>query len=112
MVDSFWALVEADAGLQTMQYELTLGALRNGSGSGFARRQYEAYVAIAEDLFADVTARSGERCAVPLPDLARFLVAGLDGLILQNLTDPDAERSRSSVGLLVTGARALAAGAS
>lgn len=110
MTHSFWAFVEADAGLQTMQYELTLGALRSAAGSDFARRQYVAYVAIAESLFEEVTERSGERCAVPLPDLARFLVAGLDGLILQHLTDPDAERSRAGVELLISGARALAEG--
>ena len=109
MARSFWSLVEADTGLQTMQYELTLGALRGGSPE-FARHQYDAYVAIGEGLFEEVTARTGERSAVPFRQLARFLVAGLDGLILQHLTDPDPERSRAEVELLVAATRTLAAG--
>ncbi len=108
MARSFWALVEADAGLQTMQYELTLAALRSRRSAGFARRQYEQYAALAEGLFATAAERAGERSHVPLAELARFLVAGLDGLILQHLADPDLQRSRAGVERIIAATCALA----
>ena len=105
-VNAFWRLVEETPGLQTMQYELTLSALR--SGGSLARAQYDEYVAVAERVFSQAARASGERPAVPVRDLARFVVAGLDGLILQHLSDPDVRRSRRQVRLLVRAAVELA----
>jgi AcrR family transcriptional regulator len=105
-VRAFWGLVEETPGLQTMQYELTLTALR--SASQLARAQYDEYVAVAESLFRQALKRSGERPAVPIRDVARFVVAGLDGLILQHLSDPDVRRSRRQVRHLVRAAVQLA----
>jgi AcrR family transcriptional regulator len=106
-VFAFWDLVEETPGLQTMQYELTLSALRSGGGS-LARAQYDEYVAVAVELFSRAAKAGGERPAVPVRDLARFVVAGLDGLILQHLSDPDVRRSRRQVRLLVRAAVELA----
>ena len=50
---------------------------------------------------ASAAKNSGERPALPVRDLARFVVAGLDGLILQHLSDPDVRRSRKQVRHLV-----------
>jgi hypothetical protein len=36
----------------------------------------------------------GKNCAVPFAELARFVIAGLDGLILQFISDRDPIRSR------------------
>jgi AcrR family transcriptional regulator len=105
-VRAFWGLVENTPGLQTMQYELTLSALRGNRD--LARAQYEEYVNVAESIFRRATKHSGERPAVPVRDLARFVVAGLDGLILQHLSDPDVRRSRKQVRLLVRAAVQLA----
>jgi AcrR family transcriptional regulator len=104
---AFWELVEDTPGLQTMQYELTLSALRSGAGE-LARAQYDEYVAVAVEIFSRAAGASGERPAVPVRDLARFVVAGLDGLILQHLSDPDVRRSRRQVRLLVRAAVGLA----
>jgi AcrR family transcriptional regulator len=106
-VKAFWSLVEETPGLQTMQYELTIGALRAGEHD-LARSQYEAYVAVADELFTAAAEASGERAAIPLHELARFVVAGLDGLILQHLAHPDLRRSRRQVQLLVHSAIDLA----
>jgi AcrR family transcriptional regulator len=105
-VHAFWGLVENTPGLQTMQYELTLSALRGNRD--LARAQYEEYVGVAEQIFRRAAKNSGERPAVPVRDLARFVVAGLDGLILQHLSDPDVRRSRKQVCHLVRAAVQLA----
>jgi AcrR family transcriptional regulator len=105
-VHAFWGLVENTPGLQTMQYELTLSALRGNRE--LARVQYEEYVGVAEQVFRRAAKNSGERPAVPVRDLARFVVAGLDGLILQHLSDPDVRRSRRQVRHLVRAAVQLA----
>ena len=105
-VRAFWGLVENTPGLQTMQYELTLSALRGNRD--LARAQYEEYVGVAESIFRRALKQSGERCAVPVRDLARFVVAGLDGLILQHLSNPDVRRSRKQVRHLVRAAVQLA----
>jgi len=106
-VKAFWSLVEETPGLQTMQYELTIGALRAGEDA-LARSQYDAYVAVAEDVFTAAAESADERAALPLGELARFVVAGLDGLILQHLAHPDLRRSRRQVQLLVHSAIELA----
>jgi Tetracyclin repressor-like, C-terminal domain len=103
-------LVEEDAGLQTMQYELTLTALRGERSAALARRQYEQYVRVAEEVIDRACEASGERPRVPVSELARFLVAGLDGLIMQHLTDPDTARSRAGVDRVAAAACALAVG--
>jgi AcrR family transcriptional regulator len=105
-VRAFWGLVENTPGLQTMQYELTLSALRGNRE--LAHAQYEEYVGVAEQIFRRAAKNSGERPAVPARDLARFVVAGLDGLILQHLSDPDVRRSRRQVRHLVRAAVQLA----
>jgi AcrR family transcriptional regulator len=105
-VRAFWGLVENTPGLQTMQYELTLSALRGNRD--LARAQYEEYVGVAEKVFRRAAKNSGERPAVPVGELARFVVAGLDGLILQHLSDPDVRRSRRQVRHLVRSAVRLA----
>jgi TetR/AcrR family transcriptional regulator, regulator of biofilm formation and stress response len=106
-VKAFWSLVEETPGLQTMQYELTIGALRAGEHE-LARSQYAAYVAVAEELFATAAEEAGEQPAIPVHELARFVVAGLDGLILQHLSHPDLRRSRRQVQLLARSAIDLA----
>lgn len=104
---AFWSLVEQTPGLQMMQYELTCSALRSDKPE-LARAQYDQYVAVAESIFRETMKRTGERSAVPAHHLARFVVAGLDGLILQHLSDPDVRRSRRQVRLLVRAAVELA----
>jgi hypothetical protein len=47
-------------------------------------------------------------CAVPLDQLARFVIAGLDGLILQFISNRDPERTQRDLDHLIAAAIALA----
>jgi AcrR family transcriptional regulator len=93
LVEGFWELVESTPDLQLAQYELTVHALRDPGLKPLAMQQYERYVAAVSEHLSDVRgAPDGEE----LEDLARFLVATLDGLVLQSFVheDPEAARRR------------------
>ena len=105
----FWSsLVAGHRGLQLMQYELTTYALRAGGQEHLARWQYERYNRVVAEWCQTAAHRAGETCAVPFGRLARVIVAGLDGLILQYVCDPDESRSRADVEAMVDMVVALA----
>jgi AcrR family transcriptional regulator len=110
-VTAFWEHVEAAPELEVMQYELTLYALRHGDAAWLAREQYAGYGAVVEDLLRDTYIAAGETCALPFDALARFIVGGLDGLILQFVSDRDTARARRDRDTLIAAVLALANGA-
>jgi AcrR family transcriptional regulator len=107
-IKAFWSHVESAPELQVMQYELTLYALRNPTSVWLARQQYDGYVAVVETLFQHYFEVSGVTCAIPYTDLARFVVAGIDGLILQFISDHDTARARRNLDMLITAVIKLA----
>ena len=89
----FWTtLVEDQEGLQIIQYELTIYALRTPGLESMARWQYDRYARIVAAWCQEAASNAGETCAVPFDTLARVLVAAVDGLILQYVCDPDVTR--------------------
>ncbi len=106
----FWEHFESQPELQIMQYELTLYALRNPASAWLARQQYDGYCAVVELLFADHFATTDQESALPLPDLARFVVAGIDGLILQFVSAPDPARARRDLENIIQAVLRLAEG--
>ncbi len=108
---AFWQHVEATPELQVMQYELTLYALRNPDASWLAREQYRGYCEVVEDVLRAACERQGIACAVPADALARFIVGGLDGLILQFVSDQNTTRARYDLEALIAAVISLAEGA-
>jgi AcrR family transcriptional regulator len=97
-VQRFWAtLVEDQEGLQIIQYELTIYALRTPGLESMARWQYDRYARIVAAWCQEAASNAGETCAVPFDTLARVLVAAVDGVILQFVCDPDATRAREDL---------------
>ena len=107
---AFWCHVEETPELQVMQYELTLYALRNPEAAWLAREQYSGYCAVVEGVLRAACERQGTSCAVPYDALARFIVGGLDGLILQFVSDKNIARARNDLELLIAAVIALAEG--
>lgn len=107
---AFWAHVEEAPELQVMQYELTLYALRRPASAWLARQQYAGYAAVVEALVREVYAAAGQTPAIPAEELARFLVGGLDGMILQFVSDRDTARARRDLANLIAAGVALAEG--
>jgi AcrR family transcriptional regulator len=97
-VSTFWSLLVAEErDLQLMQYELTTYALRTAGQEDLARWQYERYCGVVAAWLQEAADNAGETSAVPFDRLARLMVAGVDGLILQHVCDPDASRSREDL---------------
>ena len=107
---AFWRHVEATPELQVMQYELTLYALRNPEAAWLAREQYRGYCEVVEGVLRAACERQGVDGAIPLDGLARFIVGGLDGLILQFVSDRNTECARCDLESLIAAVIALAEG--
>ncbi|WP_037368948.1 TetR/AcrR family transcriptional regulator [Amycolatopsis orientalis] len=94
-LDTFWAkLVQGGRELQLLQYELTMYALRTPGHEELARHQYARYAGVVARWCRQAAERAGETAAVSFDHLARMIVAGVDGLILQYVCDPDDARAR------------------
>ncbi|GAB2846213.1 hypothetical protein GCM10027277_13120 [Pseudoduganella ginsengisoli] len=103
-----WRLIQETRNIQILQYELTLYTLRNAEARDLARFQYDAYCRLYEDAFRQGLGLAADAAAPHLADLARFVVAGMDGLILQYLVDPDEARSERGLNQLIKATQALA----
>ena len=109
-VRRFWTtLVEDQEGLQIIQYELVIYALRTPGLESMARWQYDRYARIVAAWCQEAASTAGETCAVPFDTLARVLVAAVDGLILQYVCDPDVTRSREDLQAVIEMLVSLAA---
>jgi AcrR family transcriptional regulator len=94
-------LVEAQPDKQLMQYELTMWTLRTEGMAEVARWQYELYLDVLTTLWTKAADRAGVTLAVPADQLARLLLAGVDGLILQFLTIGDPDTAKADLEALV-----------
>ena len=107
---AFWAHVEEAPGLQVIQYELTMYALRHPQSAWLARQQYDGYCSVIESLFQRYLEAAGKTSALPLAEVARFVIGGIDGLILQYISDPNAARARKSLDHLISATISLVEG--
>ncbi|WP_028932616.1 TetR/AcrR family transcriptional regulator [Pseudonocardia spinosispora] len=108
-LSSFWSQLVADRrNLQIMQYELTTYALRTPGQEHLARWQYERYAGIVAEWCEQAADNAGETCAVSFAQLGRIVVAGIDGLIIQHVCDPDDARSGEDLDATISMLIALA----
>ncbi|GAB2650178.1 TetR/AcrR family transcriptional regulator [Gordonia jinhuaensis] len=100
-IRAFWQTLVSNRNLQIMQYELTMYALRAEGQEELARWQYESYADVVSQWCAQAAEAAGEVSAVPLPQLARIMVATIDGLIMQYVCDPDQRRAEHDLDLMI-----------
>jgi AcrR family transcriptional regulator len=103
-----WRYLTRTLELQIVQYELTLYALRRDDAAGLAAYQYDAYVRVYQDILQGVAVRTGELDAAGCADVARFMLAGIDGLLLQELAKPNKARSSRAIETLIAAAQGFA----
>jgi AcrR family transcriptional regulator len=106
VVETAWAYAERTRDKQIVQFELTLYALRTKGSEWLAARQYDAYISAYAGLLSD-----GITPALPVlraRELARFILAGIDGLILQRLAGASQDEARAGVASLIAGTQAHA----
>jgi len=95
-----WRWVMKTRMLQIVQYELTLYAIREGN-SWLMERQYDAYVQLYYYFVKRIPAEQGGLSQADCKALAHFMLAGVDGLILQELAKPNRARSKRSIEALI-----------
>jgi AcrR family transcriptional regulator len=95
-----WRMVTRTKVLQIVQYELTLYALREGA-QWLAKRQYDAYVELYREYLLEITKETNELSPGGCGAVARFMLAGVDGLILQELARPNQTRSKQGIEALI-----------
>ncbi|HLY30744.1 MAG TPA: TetR/AcrR family transcriptional regulator [Ktedonobacterales bacterium] len=104
---AFWTYVEKQPELQMIQLELTLYTQRRAESAWLAREQYAGYVSVIETILRESFSLLGRTSATPFEQIARFLVAGFDGLTLQYLSDHDNARARRDLHTLIVAVIAL-----
>jgi AcrR family transcriptional regulator len=97
---TFWQGVEAAPAEEQVGYELTQYALRNPEFDQLARHQYEHYLEILVGFLESAAQSAGVRFTVPLPVLARYINAMLEGLAMWWLVDRDSERTEDVLDLM------------
>ena len=92
-----------------MRHELFVYALRTPGLENQARWQIDGYTRIVADWSQQAASNAGEICAVPFDTLARALVGGVMGTVLEYLSDQDQDRSQRDLEALTEMLVALAA---
>jgi hypothetical protein len=102
-----WSLVEQTPQLQLLQYELSVYAIRHPASSWLVKQQYEWYCRVVEAVFRKGSSATADADTTLFTELAHFVVAGMDGLLLQFLADHDATRAKRGLERLITAATAM-----
>lgn len=90
VVAGFWEFITEYPRLQLAAYELTLHAVREPALRELAVKQYDRYTAaVATAIDRSIDAPSGQQ----LDDLARSVVATIDGLVLHSFVDDEGEKA-------------------
>lgn len=105
-IRGIWTYVRRDDGLQLMQYELTIYCRRTPGFEWLAEWQYSRYTASTLEILTE--SLQNEEIAIDLQELTNFIVAGVDGLIIQYEVMHDAVRSERDISNLIKAACALA----
>jgi AcrR family transcriptional regulator len=96
-VTNFWAGIIANRGEQLLSYELTTASLRHSEMGHVAIDQYEGAWSALEIFLQHIEQGAGVRWIVPYRQLARTIVAVVDGFALAWLVDGDDEAGRAGM---------------
>ncbi|TDK59648.1 TetR/AcrR family transcriptional regulator [Sapientia aquatica] len=110
VISNSWKLILKTREIQILQYELTLYTIRNPKTLSLAKFQYDSYCKLYENAFQHVLTKKKLPSNIDIADLVRFVVAGMDGIILQHLVGTDEAISNNSIKHLIKAAQALVAG--
>ena len=107
---SVWEITEADPSTALLLVELTAYALRHEELRDLAEGLYDSYQRLAEDVVRILLAASDRELQIPLEEVARLAVAGLNGVVLSYLVHGDRDRSRRDLENLVASLTAIGVG--
>jgi AcrR family transcriptional regulator len=107
-VGGAWSVIETNPDIALLLLELTVYALREPDLKDVAERLYESYQDLAERAVTALTERAEREPRLPVDEIGRLAVAGLNGLALSHMVHSDRERSRRDLGNLVDALTAVA----
>jgi hypothetical protein len=96
-----WEITEADPSTALLLVELIAYALPDDELRDLAEGLYDSYQGLAEHVVRILVTRSGRELRIPLEEVARLAVAGLNGVVLSFLVHGDQGRSRRDIENLV-----------
>jgi AcrR family transcriptional regulator len=94
VLDALWTGIRESRGPQLLSYELTTSSLRHPEINQVAIEQYRGQWAAAEQVLDLVERAARVGWSIPRADLARTVVAVIDGYSLAWLVDGDSEAAR------------------
>ena len=106
LIRATWQLMARTRDLQILQFEMTFYAVRHPDAAWLAQKQYEGLLAQYERFLSERQASKVDKRQ--LQSLAHFVIAGLDGILVQELAYPDEARSSETLEYLIEAAQLMA----
>ena len=110
LASALWRTVRDQSKAYQLLTELTMFALRSPHLREALETHNLGVLSVTAELVTDAAERAGQQLAQPAGTVARFFLAGFDGLVLQHLTHPDDEAELSCLQALISSTLALASG--
>ncbi|TDP39592.1 TetR family transcriptional regulator [Nocardia ignorata] len=103
-LELMWRNIEATPERQLLTYETTTYALREGESTpaklAIAREQYKFNDSTVADVMDHCRDATGCDWNIPLPQLSRFILSVIDGIVLRWLVDDDSDAVQAQLDLL------------
>jgi AcrR family transcriptional regulator len=97
VVSALWESIHGARGAQLLSYELTTASLRQAELHEVALEQYQGQWAAAQTVLNEIGRVSDVTWVVPTAQLARVIVAFVDGISLSWLVDGDDAAAQGSI---------------
>lgn len=108
LADVLWQTVVEQPGTHQLLFELHIFGLRAPSLRAALDEHQRAVDTFTREILEEAATRAGIVIAHPAEELARFFLAGFEGLVLHRLSRPDDEADRRCLDALVAAACDLA----
>lgn len=107
LTEALWHTVLEQPASYQLLTELSLFALRTPHLQEALQSHHRGVLAMTTELIGEAAARTGQQLAQPAETIARFFLAGFDGLTMQHLSLPDEEAERACLQALVSAVLAM-----
>ncbi|MFI7300917.1 TetR/AcrR family transcriptional regulator [Streptomyces sp. NPDC050121] len=108
LAEALWRTVLEQPASHQLLTELSMFALRTPHLKEALQSHYSEILAVTTKLVEQTAERTGHRLGQPAETIARFFLAGFDGLTMQHLSLPDEEAERVCLRSLVSAVLAMA----
>jgi AcrR family transcriptional regulator len=108
LAEALWHTVLREPASHQLLTELTMFALRTPRLKEALHSHYSGIAAVTAKLISETAERTGHPLAQPAETIARFFLAGFDGLTMQHLSLPDEEAERVCLRALISAVLAMA----